>query len=279
MRIEVEGALVPGQRVNGGRLGMLPRNRITQEAIEAAIEKGRALQKKIDVSLAFIDRATQLLTLEEPKTHDTNADAAKCLGMKLKAEPAPKPAPKSAQNKLTYETSNFVIIDLETTGLDARRNEIIEIAALKYTHGRFVEFQFLIKPQAKIPPFITNLTGITQAMVDKNGISEFHALKQFVEFVEDYPLIAYNAPFDRRFISASSEKHNLTIGNPYQCALEMAKKAFPNLKNHKLITICQSLQLAKSQAHRALADCHLTAAVYLKAAEIIDAVTESIPAA
>lgn len=199
-------------------------------------------------------------------------------GVKIKAVPAPKP-PKNAKAKLNYDTTKFVIFDLETTGLDAYRNEIIEIAAIKYSNGRFIELQFLIRPREKIPSFITNLTGITQAMVDKSGITELQAIMQFIEFIEDYPLIAYNASFDRRFIAASSEKHNLTIGNSYQCALQMARKAFPHLINHKLITVCQSLQLAQSQTHRALADCHLTAAVYLKAAEIIDAVTESIPAA
>ena len=81
------------------------------------------------------------------------------------------------------------------------RNEIIEIAAIKYSNGRFIELQFLIKPREKIPSFITNLTGITQAMVDKSGITELQEIMQFIEFIEDYPLIAYNASFDRRFIA------------------------------------------------------------------------------
>lgn len=186
-------------------------------------------------------------------------------GVKVKAEPTPKPA----KSTISYDTSRFIVFDLETTGLDAYRNEIIEMAALKYSNGRYTELQFLIKPQQKIPSFITKLTGITQAMVDKNGINELQALRQFIDFIEDYPLIAYNAPFDRRFIAASSEKHSLTVANSYQCALQMARKAFPSLSNHKLITVSQSLQLSQSQAHRALADCHLTAAVYLKAAEIL----------
>lgn len=190
---------------------------------------------------------------------------AQHFGVKVKAAPAPKPA----KSTLTYNTSQFIIFDLETTGLDAYRHEIIEMAALKYSNGNFAEFQFLIKPQQKIPSFITNLTGITQAMVDKHGVSELQALRQFIDFIEDYPLIAYNASFDRRFIAASSEKHSLTVANSYQCALQMARKAFPSLSNHKLITVSQSLQLSQSQAHRALADCHLTAAVYLKAAEIL----------
>ena len=65
--------------------GMLPRNRMKQEVIDAAIAKGCALQKKIELSLAFVDRTAQLLTLDESKTHD--AEAAKCFG--VKAEPAP----------------------------------------------------------------------------------------------------------------------------------------------------------------------------------------------
>ena len=190
---------------------------------------------------------------------------AQHFGVKVKAEPAPKPA----KPKLSYNTSQFIVFDLETTGLDAYRNEIIEVAALKYNNGRYEELQFLIKPQQKLPGFITNLTGITQAMVDRDGISEVQGLRQFIDFVEDYPLIAYNASFDRRFIAASSGKHNLIIANPYQCALQMARKAFPKLTNHKLVTVSQFLQIAQSQSHRALADCHLTAAVYLKAAEII----------
>jgi DNA polymerase-3 subunit epsilon len=153
--------------------------------------------------------------------------------------------------------------------LDAYRHEIIEIGAVKYCNGCYTELQYLIKPNPSIPPFITKLTGITQAMVDKQGIPERQALLKFIDFIEDYPLIAYNAAFDRRFISAASEKHRLAVENPYQCALQMARKAWSNLDNHKLITVVQALQLAKTQNHRALSDCYLTASVYLKAANIL----------
>jgi DNA polymerase-3 subunit epsilon len=106
-------------------------------------------------------------------------------------------------------------------------------------------------------------------MVDKKGIHELTALTKFIEFIEDCPLIAYNAAFDKRFIAAANERHKLSINNHYQCALQLARRAYPHPPNHKLITVSQALNLTNSQSHRALADCHLTVAVYLNAAKIL----------
>jgi DNA polymerase III epsilon subunit family exonuclease len=189
-------------------------------------------------------------------------------GVKVKEKPAPKPSKKKV---VSYNTERFIVFDLETTGLDAYRNEIIEIGALKYCNGQYTELQCLVKPTQKIPPFITNLTGITQEMVDDNGIHEFQALAKFIEFIEDYPLVAYNAPFDRRFIAAAGKRYNVSVANPFQCAMQMARKAWKDLDNHKLLTVIQALNLAESQQHRALEDCYLTASIYLKATTILTA--------
>jgi DNA polymerase III subunit epsilon len=162
----------------------------------------------------------------------------------------------------------FIVVDIETTGLSATTDEIIEIACVKVTLGqdRHEHFQVLIQPVGRISPRITALTGITQAMVDADGIELRDALAAFREFVGDLPLVAYNAAFDIRFLGAAIQRCGMgTLTNRYDCALQRTRKAVKGLPSYKLPHISKLMNLPDGDQHRALGDARRTVDVYLMA--------------
>jgi DNA polymerase III subunit epsilon len=95
----------------------------------------------------------------------------------------------------SYLPETFVVLDLETTGLDATRHEIIEIAAIRYRKGTTTHetIQALVKPTKKIPKKITDLTGITQEMIEASGEQLSDVLSQFIAFAREDRLVTFNA--------------------------------------------------------------------------------------
>lgn len=178
---------------------------------------------------------------------------------------------KRTQTDAKLYPDEFIVFDLETTGLDATKHEIIEVAALLVTReqvtakeSRVVTFQSLVKPQRKVPAKITTLTGITQEMVDQQGEELENVLRQFLDFVGNRRLVAYNAEFDIGFLQAALPAIGSTLENPVSCALKMARRAWPGRKSYKLDVLAKKVDAG--QAHRALADCHRALIVYIAAA-------------
>ncbi|MFC1481466.1 PolC-type DNA polymerase III [Candidatus Neomarinimicrobiota bacterium] len=173
---------------------------------------------------------------------------------------------------MTIIADQFVVFDLETTGFSPNDNEIIEIGAIKVDATERETFQLLVRPRNGIPSKITQITGISQPMVDESGTDIDSAIEQFVAFIGDYRLVAYNADFDMRFISAAGSRMGVTIGNDYACALKMARRAWPKLPNYKLSTLARLGGLTATGAHRALKDCELTEFVYTSAVAVLGSV-------
>ena len=149
----------------------------------------------------------------------------------------------------------YTVIDIETTGLDSRYCEIIEISALRYNGGQLVDsFSTLVKPSSPISDFITQLTGITNDMVaDAPDIAT--AARQFSDFIKDDILVGYNVNFDINFLYDVLDEHcGLSLSNSFIDAMRIARKMRPELKNHKLQTVASSLGIS-SDAHRSFADC------------------------
>ena len=149
----------------------------------------------------------------------------------------------------------YTVIDIETTGLDSRYCEIIEISALRYNGGQLVDnFSTLVKPSSPISDFITQLTGITNDMVaDAPDIAT--AARQFFDFIKDDILVGYNVNFDINFLYDVLDEHcGLSLSNSFIDAMRIARKMRPELKNHKLQTVASSLGIS-SEAHRSFADC------------------------
>ncbi len=148
----------------------------------------------------------------------------------------------------------FVAFDIETTGLDQRKNEITEIGAVIYKNGKMGEvFQTFVNPQMHIPREITQLTGITDADV-KDAPNLKEALKSFLNFIGDRPLVAHNADFDMGFISSGCERCGLEFNNTSLDTLIMAQNLLPELKKFKLDIVADHLGLPEFNHHRASDD-------------------------
>lgn len=151
----------------------------------------------------------------------------------------------------------FIVLDLETTGLNPLKDEIIEFGVIRVsldsnTHDTF---QTLVKAERKVPQEITYITGITQEMVDREGIELRDALAQFVEFIGELPIVTFNAEFDMGFVYSAARKHGIKINNRYTCALKRARRAWPDLPSHRLAYLAEVGKLPNDSPHRALGDC------------------------
>jgi DNA polymerase III epsilon subunit family exonuclease len=181
----------------------------------------------------------------------------------------------SSSDGLTVDLSSvperFIVFDLETTGLDPTRHEIIEIGAIRVQVNSEVHdsFQTLVKPLKRIPKAITRINGISQEMVDQEGEPLEIALTEFVEFIGDLPLVSYNAEFDMGFLLNATDRHNIAIKNEVSCALKMARRAWPGLKSYRLCDIAKMGNLSDEDTHRALGDCKRTILIYTAAASIL----------
>jgi DNA polymerase-3 subunit epsilon len=186
------------------------------------------------------------------------------------------PASRTAQEHTSVDLHDllpreFVILDLETTGLSRVHDEIIEIGAIRVDldgvdredRAECPVFQTLVKPLNGIPEGATKINGITQEMLDQEGIELKEAMQQFMEFVGDLPLVTYNAALDMGFLWKAAERCDLTLSNRYDCALKRTRRAFPDLPNHKLTYIAELLQLPDDDTHRALGDCKRTVTVFV----------------
>jgi DNA polymerase III subunit epsilon len=140
--------------------------------------------------------------------------------------------PREAEGAFVPE--HFVIVDLETTGLDADTHEIIELAALKVQRNPecHTTFAALVTPVHPVPSAITALTGITQAMLDHQGKPVSEVMTTFVDFVGEARLVFFNAPFDCAFLSKAAKRIGRTMDNPVSCALDMARRAWPGLRSY-----------------------------------------------
>ncbi len=174
---------------------------------------------------------------------------------------------KKKEYKEIITSNQFVVFDVETTGLNPFQDEIIEIGAVKIVNGNIIEqFQTLIHPQNEIPEEITNITTITNDMVKDSPDGE-KVILDFYKFCENCILVGYNISFDYAFISNLIKKVGLSFDNELIDALVLAKEKL-YLPRYKLINVVEALKLKLNNAHRALADAVATAQVFLKLNEI-----------
>jgi len=170
---------------------------------------------------------------------------------------------------LSMLPERFVVYDLETTGLEASRHEIIEIGAILVNRDSddHLTFQTLVKPRKRIPKKITQITGITTEMVAQEARPLQEALTLFREFVGDLPLVAFNAEFDDAFLrTACASIDTSPFTNEVCCALKLARRAWPGRKSFRLSDLARDGNLSAEGTHRALGDCRRTMVVYAAAA-------------
>lgn len=161
-------------------------------------------------------------------------------------------------------TPDYVIFDLETTGISPNYDEVIEISALKVKGGEVVdEFNTLVNPGRKIPFGATKVNGITNAMVAEAPAFS-HVLAEFLDFAEGLVLVGHNiARFDMKFIWRDAEQYFGEIPqNNYVDTLQVARKHLPKMDHHRLVDLAEHYGISPEGAHRALNDCYMNQKVY-----------------
>lgn len=150
---------------------------------------------------------------------------------------------------------NFVIVDVETTGLSPSFGRVIEIGAIKVRNNEITDqLDILVQTVSRIPSFITNLTGITDELMMSQGVDALKGFSLFRDFAEDLAFVAHNVYFDYRFISAELKRYNLTpINSQLIDTVRVARQKFPFLPNHKLTTVKEYLNI-DTVSHRGLSD-------------------------
>ena len=159
----------------------------------------------------------------------------------------------------------YIIFDLETTGLSAATERIIEIGAVKVENGEISEsFDLFVDPEKAITPEITRLTSITNEMV-AGAPKEAEALEQFFRFCDGCDiLVAHNADFDMGFLRAAIRRCGREEDPVQIDTLVMARAMYPELKKHKLDTIAERLGVTQKHHHRADDDARVLAEIFLK---------------
>lgn len=166
---------------------------------------------------------------------------------------------------------DYVVFDLETTGISTEKDAIIEISAVKVRNHYIVdEFTMLVNPDRPIPVGATAVNGITDDMVaDAPHIAE--AVREFLKFIGDDVLVGHNIhSFDTNFIyDAAWLSLGVEVQNDYIDTLFMARKCLPKLYHHKLTDLAEYFGLTTEGAHRALFDCRMNQACYEEMGKLI----------
>jgi len=167
--------------------------------------------------------------------------------------------------------ATYVVTDVETTGTgtDCR---IIEIGAVRIANGKQAgTFQHLVDPEQPLQPEITQLTGISGAMLEGQP-SIRDVMPQYVEFLAGDVFVAHNAAFDRRFIYGQADADcGILLENPVLCTRNLARRTMPNLKRFGLDPLTRALGITVPDRHRGLGDALATAELLLHEIQCLEA--------
>lgn len=171
----------------------------------------------------------------------------------------------NTQGKLLNEyIEDYVVFDLETTGVSPYNDEVIEISAVKARKGKVVEeFSQLVNPKRTIPFAASRVNNITDDMVSDAPFFD-EVLRHFLEFVGEDVLVGHNIQsFDMKFIYRDCERYfHQLITNDYVDTLILAKRCFPEWRHRRLGDLADYYGISTQGAHRALADCRMNQRVF-----------------
>lgn len=222
-------------------------------------EKMKPTVKPLDA--AKIENTPQ--TKEEKPKQNTKRSTPKPIKPPQTQAPA-RVGYRPAPDKMKISAEEYIVIDVETTGLSPDDDRIIEVAAVKCENDRIVDsFRSLINPGRRIPSKVTKLTGIKNT--DVAGAPDMDTVApELSEFIDNLPLVAHNANFDIKFIANSFKRAGVSKGMLYIDTLALSRSAYPNIPNHKLSTLINELGLLDhEQEHRAMSDVEATQRLYM----------------
>lgn len=153
----------------------------------------------------------------------------------------------------------FVALDVETTGFDPQKDDLIEVGVIKFTPQKVLDtFEALINPGQPIPAMVTHITGIKdEFLVSAPSFSE--VAPDLLKFIEGIPIVGHNINFDISFLKAKG----LPIPNPLYDTLDLASILFPSLPSYSLDTLTRVLNIEHLTKHRALSDSIATQKLFL----------------
>jgi DNA polymerase-3 subunit epsilon len=158
-------------------------------------------------------------------------------------------------------TDSIAVLDFETTGMSpAQQARATEIAVVIVEDGKIVDrYQSLMNSGAWVPPFIEQLTGISNAML-RTAPPAAQVMQEVASFVGDRPLMAHNASFDQKFWDAELALIRRRRELAFACSLLLARRLLPQAPNHKLGVLNRWIGLPDTgKAHRAMADAEMAA--------------------
>jgi DNA polymerase-3 subunit epsilon len=179
--------------------------------------------------------------------------------------------------KTPVTKANFCVVDVETTGLSALKNRIIEIGIVKISQMKITDkFHSFINPRTSIPAFITSLTGISD-----EDVADAPAFDDIVfkvrDFISDNLIVGHNLSFDIGFINHEFLLSGVEPPASHQiCTLKLSRNLFPDLKSKSLNSVSSHLRIRNESAHRALADAETTAKIFLKISKKIKTNNKSL---
>lgn len=186
--------------------------------------------------------------------------------LKTSIEDSPDPKPRGKKgNSLLCSTRDFTAIDLETTGNSPLSDDIIEVGAIRYRDGKAVaQFQELVNPGYKVPPFISDMTGISDDMLQEaRSLGEI--LPEFLDFIGDDIVLGHNVHFDVNFIYDACINCELPpFSNDLIDILRISRLLHKDWQSHRLCDIACGLGINNHGWHRSLCDCDVAARCYLK---------------
>src|SRR5687768_2533244 len=162
--------------------------------------------------------------------------------------------------------ATYVALDVETTGLEAGADEVIEVAAVRF-RGETVDatFQRLVKPRYSLPIKIAQLTGIEQSELE--AAPPFHDIApELVRFIKTYPVVGHSIGFDLRMLAAQG----LRVAQPSIDTFELATLLLPGKPSYSLSGLAAALEIPHPDAHRALADADVARLLFMRLLREID---------
>ncbi len=174
-------------------------------------------------------------------------------------------------NMITEYVRDYVVFDLETTGISCNLDQIVEISGVKVIGGKVADnFSTLVNPQRPIPWQASQVNGITDDMVEDAPYID-DVLGQFIEFIGDFVLIGHNIKsFDLKFIYRESERlFGKFPDNDFVDTLILARHMFPEMEHHRLGDMADLFKLKNDQEHRALSDSMVNQKIYEKMGKLL----------